>query len=55
MTYILKKWVMNCFGMVNLAHVFTDVEHLGRIGAFMHAYVYKEWEEGKGDDNVASL
>jgi hypothetical protein len=21
----------------------------------MHAYVYKEWEEGKGDDNVASL
>jgi hypothetical protein len=54
-TYYLKKWVMNCFGVVNLAHVFTDVEHLGRIGAFMRAYVYEEWEGGKGGDNMASL
>lgn len=54
-TYYWKKYNAFIFGLVNAAHRFTDDAHYGDIGHFMRAYVYPEWEGGKGSDNVASI
>ena len=55
MTYYLNKWNGYTFGVVNSAHKFDTVGDEGRIGHFMNAYLYQEWEGGKGSNHVASL
>jgi hypothetical protein len=54
-TYYMKKWNGYILGCVNSAHVFTDTMHDGKIGHFMNAYLYPEWEGGKGSNVIASL
>ena len=54
-TYYLQKYNGYILGIVNSAHEFADADEEEKFGHFMNAYLYEEWEGGKGSNNVASL
>ena len=54
-TYFMQKWNAYVLGFVNAAHEYTDPLEDHKVGHFMNAYMYPEWEGSKGGNNVASL